>query len=192
MTSAAVSKQNRAHWGSPTKCLQSSVFPYLKTSRITACCLDSDNPRHLTSCRILRSEFFSPVRPREPPRPRTHRYRCSYSSVSGVKATISENGSPFQYSCLENHMDRAWQATVHDITELDMTKELTLSSSFKLKQNVQMFSITSIDSIGTIRNFCFWKHECMLFPCSESRILNSLIYYLRTTSYVTPTFKLLL
>ena len=56
-------------------------------------------------------------------------------------------------------MDRGvWQATVHDITELDMTKQLTLFSSFKHKQNVQIFSITIIDSIGTIRTFSFLKH----------------------------------
>jgi len=29
-----------------------------------------------------------------------------------------ENGNPFQYSCLENSMDRgAWQATVHGVTK---------------------------------------------------------------------------
>ena len=28
------------------------------------------------------------------------------------------NGNPFQYSCLENPMDReAWQAAVHEVTE---------------------------------------------------------------------------
>ena len=33
------------------------------------------------------------------------------------------NGNPLQYSCLENSMDRgAWQATVHKITESDMTE----------------------------------------------------------------------
>ena len=33
------------------------------------------------------------------------------------------NGNPLQYSCLENSMNRgAWQATVHVITELDMTE----------------------------------------------------------------------
>ena len=32
------------------------------------------------------------------------------------------NGNPLQYSCLENPMDRgAWQATVHEAAELDMT-----------------------------------------------------------------------
>ena len=33
------------------------------------------------------------------------------------------NGSPLQYSCLENPMDRgAWRATVHSVTELDTTE----------------------------------------------------------------------
>ena len=37
-----------------------------------------------------------------------------------------ENSNPFQYSCPENPMDRggAWRATVHRITELDMTEWL--------------------------------------------------------------------
>ena len=35
-------------------------------------------------------------------------------------------GNPLQYSCLENSMDRrAWQATVHGVTELDMTEGLS-------------------------------------------------------------------
>ena len=33
------------------------------------------------------------------------------------------HGNPFQYSCLENPMDRgAWQATVHRVAELFMTE----------------------------------------------------------------------
>ena len=32
------------------------------------------------------------------------------------------NGSPLQYSCLENPIDRgAWQATVHAVAETDKT-----------------------------------------------------------------------
>ena len=40
-------------------------------------------------------------------------------SVSGLVRSPGEgNGNPFQYSCLENSMDRgAWQATVHGVAE---------------------------------------------------------------------------
>ena len=40
-----------------------------------------------------------------------------------------KNGNPFQYSCLENLMDRgAWQIIVHQgHKESDMTEQLTLS-----------------------------------------------------------------
>jgi len=39
-------------------------------------------------------------------------------SVSGLERSPGEgNGYPFQYSCLENPMDRgAWQAKVHGVT----------------------------------------------------------------------------
>ena len=45
-------------------------------------------------------------------------------SIPGLGRFSGEgNGPPFQYSCLENPMDRgAWQAIVHEIIkELDMT-----------------------------------------------------------------------
>ena len=38
---------------------------------------------------------------------------------SVVRAFVMGNGYPFQYSCLENPMDRgAWQATVHGVTRV--------------------------------------------------------------------------
>ena len=42
------------------------------------------------------------------------------SSVPGLgRSSREENGSPLQYSCLENPMDRggAWQATVHEFAK---------------------------------------------------------------------------
>ena len=44
-------------------------------------------------------------------------------SVPGLGRSSREgNGNPLQYSCLGNATDRgAWQATVHEIAELDVT-----------------------------------------------------------------------
>ena len=39
-------------------------------------------------------------------------------SIPGSGRSPGEgNGNPLQYCCLENSMDRAWQATVHGVTE---------------------------------------------------------------------------
>ena len=44
-------------------------------------------------------------------------------SIPGLRRFPGEgNGNPLQYSCLGNSMDRiAWQATVHGVTESDIT-----------------------------------------------------------------------
>ena len=53
------------------------------------------------------------------------------SSIPGLGRYPGEgNGNSLQYSCLVNSVDKGvWQATVHGITELDMTERLTLSFS---------------------------------------------------------------
>ena len=45
-------------------------------------------------------------------------------SIPGsVRSPGRGHDNPLQYSCLENPMDRgAWQATVHRVTESNMTK----------------------------------------------------------------------
>ena len=46
------------------------------------------------------------------------------SSIPGLgRSPGGGHDNPFQYSCLENPMDRgAWRATVHRIAESDMTE----------------------------------------------------------------------
>ena len=45
-------------------------------------------------------------------------------SISGSGRSLGEgNGNPLQYFCLENPMERgAWRATVHGVSESDMTE----------------------------------------------------------------------
>ena len=45
--------------------------------------------------------------------------------ASPVQCSGEGNGTPLQYSCLENPMDGgAWWATVHGVAELDRTERL--------------------------------------------------------------------
>ena len=42
---------------------------------------------------------------------------CDIKAVSKIRNRVG-NGTPLQYSCLENPMDRgAWQATVHGVAK---------------------------------------------------------------------------
>ena len=56
--------------------------------------------------------------------PANARDRRDAGSVPGLgRSPGGGQGSPFQYSCLENPMDRgAWQTTVHKVIESDITK----------------------------------------------------------------------
>ena len=61
---------------------------------------------------------------------------CSVGDLGSIpgpgRSLVEGNGYPFQYSCLENSMDRgAWQAgySPWGHKELDMTEWLTLSLS---------------------------------------------------------------
>ena len=62
------------------------------------------------------------------------------------------HGNPFLYSCLENSMDRgAWQATLHGITELDITEQLTHSCYVLLRAYQVVLLVKNLPaSVGDI------------------------------------------
>jgi len=48
------------------------------------------------------------------------------------------HGNPLQHSCLENPMDRGvWWATVHGVTELDMTEATQYADRLKSNRKEQ-------------------------------------------------------
>ena len=59
-------------------------------------------------------------------------------SIPGLDRSPGEgNGNPLQYSCLENPMDgEAWRATVHEVTESDMTEQLSIVHAKMLNNNI--------------------------------------------------------
>ena len=83
-------------------------------------------------------------------------------SISGLGRSAGEgNGSPLQYSCLEDSMDGgAWQATVREITESDTTQRLSLL--------LLLFILCLIRSrcsiITYVKSFCvIWKSSPFSF-----------------------------
>ena len=80
--------------------------------------------------------------------------------ILGLRRSPGEgNGNPFQYSCLENSMDRgAWWATVHRVAESDMTEQLTHTHTHAhthtgtLKTNSH-YSFSSVQSLCHVRLF---------------------------------------
>ena len=66
------------------------------------------------------------------------------SSIPGLgRSPGVGKGDRFQYSCLRNPMDRgAWQATVYEVTESDMTEHIcTFIITQKWQQSNECFSI---------------------------------------------------
>ena len=67
----------------------------------------------------------------------------SADSIPGFgRSPAGGNGNPLQYYCLNNPMDRrAWWATVHVVTELELTKATEHASCILLRIAVQIFFV---------------------------------------------------
>ena len=71
-----------------------------------------------------------------------------------------ENGNPLQYSCLENPMDRgAWQATVHGVTELDMTERLHFTSL-----HFPLFKLNNLHRFIHVSRYSFKMFKLLNLP----------------------------
>ena len=82
-------------------------------------------------------------------------------SIPGSGRSLGEgNGSPLQYSCMENSMDRgAWQAIVQwGCKEPDMTEQLSLTQTYLVQQNVK----------NNQDNFEENKSTQLVLPCCKS------------------------
>ena len=79
----------------------------------------SSLPHHL-SCHILSSESVRSTVPSVLRLPWLHLKKLE---IELPYDPAFSNGTPLQYSCLENPIDRrAWWAAVHGVAELDMTE----------------------------------------------------------------------
>ena len=62
------------------------------------------------------------------------------SSIPGSGRSPGEgNGSPLQYSCLENPMDRGtWQVTVHGVARVDLVTKSSIATSLLKLEMLQV------------------------------------------------------
>ena len=96
-------------------------------------------------------------------------------SVPGSGRSPEEgSGNPLQYTCLENSMDRgAWQATVHEVTELETTVWLSTH-----------MNATNLPYLGSC--LCIPPHLQLFFP-SNHRCYEFHAYFSHPSLYSCTT-----
>ena len=67
-------------------------------------------------------------------------------------------GNPLQYSCLENSMDRRdWQATVHEVTDSDMTEYTSHTYTYTHTQSQEKTRAGYFKSPGKSLIMLLWE-----------------------------------
>ena len=104
------------------------------------------------------------------------------------------NGNPRQYPCLENPINRrAWQATVHRITESDMTYWLTFHFYLRLSELMRDILLWLFGILLIVFNawfFCIYKEDSPPpFPVSLNNLIDSFkIPYIYVLLYCTGVY----
>ena len=93
---------------------------------------------------------------------------CVYYNIAiimSLKATFGEgNGTPLQYSCLENPMDRgAWQTAVHGVAKSrTRLSDFTFTFHFmhwrRKWQPTPVFLPGESQGRGSLEGYCLWGH----------------------------------
>ena len=103
------------------------------------------------------------------------------------------NGSPLQYSCLENPMDReAWQATVHGVTKSQTWLSAWIYTLWCRKENWRISRVWKCSNekkiilLSTL--YILWKHA--LWKMQKIRKTKSIWWLWETSFYPTAYFQL--
>ena len=111
---------------------------------------------------------------------------CSAGDPGSISSSLEEgNGSPLQYSCLENHMGTGvWWAMVHGVAESDITEGQTLSIVY-LNRAVSLSLSPQVS--GKSQSGCrvSSKHTW----ASDLRLSRAFFLVHRTVLILTPSFK---
>ena len=95
-------------------------------------------------------------------------------SIPGSGKCLRERtGNLFQYSCLENPMDRvAWWATVHGSAELDTTEWLTHTCPQWLRPaaTLDLDYLNFLHCLVSCAHHCLWPKTPVLISVGEQRL----------------------